>query len=225
MNAQSLSMDGFVWVPVSSLVLSLKSCIVDPNFCCFNFLRQIYLNPCQINGFCHRNLCDFVPCGDLASQVCGGWFGKLNPRPCLTMLGENQKNWKEQRPNNQKSLNKNCSSNLHAKPKTMHTPREHIQSHIHAHMGSLSAGIIRSCLLCPWTAALGQWLRCDRAVGLRQISLSSQSSLVVKTPWSYGGRKSIGGTSPSMPPQFIRKHCAIRDDPPRGIEAQFSFCL
>lgn len=87
MNAQSLSMDGFVWVPVSSLVLSLKSCFADPDFYCFNFLRQIYLNPCQINGFCHRNLCDFVPCGDLASQVCGGWFGKLNPRPCLTMSG------------------------------------------------------------------------------------------------------------------------------------------
>lgn len=102
-------MDGFVWVPVSSLVLSLKSCIADPDFYCFNFLRQIYLNPCQINGVCHRNLCDFVPCGDLASQVCGGWFGKLNPRPCLAVWrgkGCNNKNWKEQRPNNQKNLNK-----------------------------------------------------------------------------------------------------------------------
>lgn len=181
MNAQSLSVDGFVWVPVSSLVLSLKSCTADPDFYCFNFLRQIYLSPCQISGFCHRNLCDFVPCGDLASQVCGGWFGKLNPRPCLTMWrgGGNNKNWKEQRLNNQKNLNKNCSSNLHPKPRTIYIPREQVQSHIHAHRGSLSAGIIRSC---PWTAALWQWLRSDRAVGLMQISLSSQSSLVAQSP-------------------------------------------
>lgn len=72
-------MDGFVWVPVSSLFLSLKSCIADPDFYCFNFWRHIYLSPCQTNGFCHRNLCDFVPCGDLASQVCGGWFGSTEP--------------------------------------------------------------------------------------------------------------------------------------------------
>lgn len=127
-------MDGFVWVSVSSLFLSLKSCIADPDFYCFNFLRQIYLSPCQINGFCHRNLCDFVPCGDLASQVCAGWFGKLNPRPCLAMLAGNNKNWKKQRPNNHEDLTRKYSSKrkkVH-KRHTTHTPRQHIPSKIRA---------------------------------------------------------------------------------------------